>query len=55
MCRQIRKKGYRKPAIHRKSYTINNRMDGEYPGHKVQIDIKYVPMECIRYPCYGQQ
>ena len=55
MCRQIRKKGYRKPAIHRKSYTKYNRMDGEYPGHKVQIDIKYVPMECIRFPCYGQQ
>ena len=55
MCRQIRKKGYRKPAIHRKSYTNYNRMDGEYPGHKVQIDIKYVPMECIRFPCYGQQ
>ena len=55
MCRQIRNKGYRKPAIHRKSYTNYNRMDGEYPGHKVQIDIKYVPMECIRFPCYGQQ
>ena len=55
MCRQIRKKGYRKPAIHIKSYTNYNRMDGEYPGHKVQIDIKYVPMECIRFPCYGQQ
>ena len=55
MCRQIRKKGYRKPVIHRKSYTNYNQMDGEYPGHKVQIDIKYVPMECIRFPCYGQQ
>ena len=55
MCRQIRKKGCRKPVIHRKSYTNYNRMDGEYPGHKVQIDIKYVPMECIRFPCYGQQ
>jgi len=55
MCRQIRCKGYRKPVIHRKSYTTYNRMDGEYPGHKVQVDIKYVPMECIRFPCYGQQ
>ena len=55
MCRQIRKKGYRKPVVRRKSYTNYNRMDGEYPGHKVQIDIKYVPMECIRFPCYGQQ
>lgn len=55
MCRQIRKKGYRKPVVRRKSYTNYNRMDGEYPGHKVQIDIKYVPMECIRFPCYGQR
>ena len=55
MCRQIRKKGYRKPTIHRKGYTNYNRMDGEYPGHKVQVDIKYVPRECIKFPCYGQQ
>lgn len=55
MCRQIRNKGYRKPAAHRKSYTKYNRMDGEYPGHKVQVDIKYVPKECIRFPCYGRQ
>ena len=51
MCRQIRKKGYRKPTIQKKSYTNYNRMDGEYPGHKVQVDIKYVPNECIRFPC----
>lgn len=55
MCRQIQKKGYRKPTIQKKSYTNYNRMDGEYPGHKVQVDIKYVPNECIRFPCYGQQ
>ena len=55
MCRQIRKKGYKKPTIHRKSYRNYKRMDGEYPGHKVQVDIKYVPNECIKFPCYGQQ
>ena len=55
MCRQIRKKGYKKPTIHRKSYTNYKRMGGEYPGHKVQVDIKYVPNECIKFPCYGQQ
>ena len=27
---------------HRKSYTNYNRLDGKYPGHKVQVDIKYV-------------
>ena len=55
MCRQIRNYGYRKPKVHRKSYTNYNRLDGNYPGHKVQVDIKYVPNECIGFPCYGQQ
>lgn len=55
MCRQIRKNKYRKPAIRKKSYTKYNRIDGEYPGHKVQVDIKYVPAECIRFPSYGQR
>ena len=39
MCRQIRKKGCRKPTIHRKSYTKYQRMDGRYPGEKVQVSI----------------
>ncbi len=55
MCRQIRKKGYRKPTIHRKSYCKYDRMDGKYPGDKVQIDIKYVPNECIRFQSYGNR
>lgn len=55
MCRQIRRHGYRKPAIHKKSYTSYERMDGKYPGDKVQVDIKYVPEECLRFPCYGQR
>lgn len=55
MCRQIRKNGYKKPRIKKKSYTGHSRIDGEYPGHKVQVDIKYVPKECIRFPSYGQQ
>lgn len=55
MCRQIRKYGYQKPSIKRKSYTKYESINGEYPGDKVQIDIKYVPQECIRFPSYGQQ
>lgn len=55
MCRQIRKNKYRKPTIHRKSYTKYNKMDGEFPGDKVQVDIKYVPNECIHFPSYGDQ
>ena len=26
---------------------------GKFPGDKVQIDIKYVPQECVRFPSYG--
>ena len=55
MCRQIRRKGYRKPSVHRKSYTQYDRLDGAFPGDKVQVDIKYVPMECILFPCYGDR
>lgn len=53
MCRQIRNKGYRKPQGHRKSYTRYEGLSGRFPGDKVQIDIKYVPKECIRFPSYG--
>ena len=53
MCKQIRNRGYIKPKIRRKSYTKYERMDGRYPGDKVQVDIKYVPNECIKFPTYG--
>ena len=54
-CKQIRKRGYIKPKIRRKSYTKYERMDGRYPGDKVQVDIKYVPEECVRFPSYGDR
>ena len=38
MCRQIRKRGYKKLQVRRKSYTRYDKMDGQYPGDKVQID-----------------
>ena len=28
-------------------------MDGKYPGDKVQVDIKHVPDECIKFSTYG--
>ena len=55
MCRQIRKKGYRKVERKKKSYTRYENMQGTYPREKVQVDIKYVPQECIRFPCYGDK
>lgn len=35
MCRQVRKKGYRKPTTHKKSYCKYEHMEGKYPGDKV--------------------
>lgn len=55
MCRQIRNRGYRKVERKKKSYTKYENMQGTYPGEKVQVDIKYVPRECIRFPCYGDK
>ena len=52
MCRQIRKYNYKSTKIYRKSYTRYEGMDGKFPGDKVQIDIKYVPLECIRFATY---
>lgn len=53
MCRQIRTRGYKEPEIRRKSYTRYDKIDGKYPGDKVQVDIKYVPDDCIKFPAYG--
>lgn len=53
MCRQIRNRGYQKKERRRKSYQQYKQLEGTFPGEKVQVDIKYVPSECIRFPCYG--
>lgn len=53
MCRQIRVKGYKNVEKRRKSYTKYIKLDGKYPGDKVQVDIKHVPQECIKFPAYG--
>lgn len=55
MCRQIRKNGFKKAEKRVKSYTKYFGMDGKYPGDKVQVDIKYVPKECIKFPTYGNR
>lgn len=55
MCLQIRKREYKKPTIRKKSYCRYERKEGKYPGDKVQIDIKYVPEECIKFPSYGNK
>ena len=50
MCRQIKKfKNYEKPK--RISYPKSKYepLKGSYPGEHVQIDVKYVPVECIGF------
>ena len=55
MCMQIRKKGLKPVKKAKKSYTKYDNITGEYIGDKVQIDIKYVPQECIMFPSYGKR
>ncbi len=55
MCKQIRKKGLKPVKKAKKSYTKYDNITGEYIGDKVQIDIKYVPQECIMFPSYGKR
>ena len=50
MCRQIRQKGVQEGSEAQEEHTSYQRKEGTYPGDKVQIDIKYVPNECIRFP-----
>lgn len=61
---QLKKRGYKrsygsmvkqisnmpKEKIKRRSgYTKHEEIRGEYPGDKVQVDIKYVPKECLMF------
>lgn len=61
---QLKKRGYKrsygslvkqisklpKEKIKRKSgYTKHEEIRGKYPGDKVQVDIKYVPRECLKF------
>jgi len=48
MIKQISKLPKEKIKI-RKGYTKHEEIRGEYPGDKVQVDIKYVPKECLLF------
>ncbi len=52
---QIRKNGFKEPEKRAKSYTKYFGMGGKYPGDKVQVNIKYLPKECIKFPTYGNR
>ena len=53
MCRQIRKMKLNKLKKN-KSYSKSNykKNPAQYPGERVQIDVKYVPNECIGFASY---
>lgn len=53
MCKQIRKMPKEAINRQRKSYAKHNEIRGQYPGDKVQIDIKYVPNQCLGFESYG--
>ena len=55
MCKQIRNKGLKSLNKSKKSYTRYENITGQHIGDKVQIDIKYVPQECIMFPSYGKR
>lgn len=50
MCKQLRKLPMQeKRRKKRLSYKKHEEIKGQYPGDKVQIDIKYVPKECLKF------
>ncbi len=53
MCKQIRKMPQKLIKKQRKSYVKHEEIKGQYPGDKVQIDIKYIPKDCIGFENYG--
>ena len=54
MIKQIKKLPKEEIKI-RKGYTKHKEIRGEYPGDKVQVDIKYVPKECLMFDTYGKK
>lgn len=55
MYKQI-KNTVEKPTRHKRtSYTKHKEIRGEFPGEKVQIDIKYVPQSAILFDSHGKR
>lgn len=56
MCKQIWKLKLEVPKRRKRtSYTKHEEVRGQYPGDKVQVDIKYIPDGCIRFNNYGKK
>jgi len=54
MVKQISKAPTQKIKI-RRGYTKHQEIRGQYPGDKVQVDIKYVPQECLKFNTYDKK
>ena len=53
MCRQIRKLNLKTKRVVKYPKSRWKPDKVSYPGHKVQVDIKYVPVECIGFDSHG--
>ena len=50
MCKKIRQIRDNKVVVKKKKYKSKPNVEkSKYPGEKVQIDIKYIPKECIKF------
>ena len=50
MCKKIRQIRDNKVVVKKKKYKSKLNVEkAKYPGEKVQIDIKYIPKECIKF------
>lgn len=54
MLKQIRKIPKEKIKI-RRGYTKHEEIRGQYPGDKIQVDIKYVPRECLLFDTFDKK
>ena len=50
MCKKIQQIRDNKVVVKKKKYKSKSNIEkAKYPGEKVQIDIKYIPKECIKF------
>ena len=55
MCKQIKNTAQKTTKYKRTSYAKHKEIRGEFPGEKVQIDIKYVPQSAIFFNSHGKR
>lgn len=55
MCKQIKNTAEKTTKYKRTSYAKHKEIRGEFPGEKVQVDIKYVPQSTILFNSHGKR